>query len=230
MKLISYCISISNTMQRPGPPSRPPPPPPTPSSPRTFDEKQLPSVKSGQLTIDEESNMRWKTCRFIEEACRILKLDRLVTSSAIVIFHRFYTVHSFEDHDRFEVAVASILLAAKTEESPKKLTTVILECYRVKMKSARKGKSPTSGSHDDILDVNGKEFLRLKERTLLLERVILHTIGFELSIEHPHKFLAEQVSVLGIHYIFPFMNRNGAFSFLDTHIKMNLQNIRQIRW
>lgn len=81
------------------------------------------------------------------------------------------------------------MLAAKTEESPKKLKDVVKECYKLKMMSARGGKSPTSG------DESEKEFLRLKERTLLLERVILHTIGFELSIDHPHKFLAEQVSV-----------------------------------
>ena len=179
-----------------GPPTimrpQPPPPPPLPQSPPTFDENQLPSVKAKQLTISEEYNLRWKTCRFIEEACRILKLPRLVISSAIVIFQRFYAVHTFQDHDRFEVAVACILLAAKTEESPKKLTSVILECYRLKMKSAAR-RGGGGGGGEEILDVNGKEFKGLKERTLLLERVILHTIGFELSIDHPHKFLAEQV-------------------------------------
>jgi len=36
------------------------------------------------------------------------------------------------------------------------------------------------------LDGKCKEFYRLKERILLLERVILHTIGFELSISHPY--------------------------------------------
>ena len=36
------------------------------------------------------------------------------------------------------------------------------------------------------LDGKCREFHRLKERILLLERVILHTIGFELSISHPY--------------------------------------------
>ena len=106
----------------------------------------------------------------------------------MVMFQRFYAVHSFKDHDRFEVTVACILLAAKTEESPKKLTTVIQECHRLKTMSVKK--SGKIGS----LDVNSQEFIRLKERTLLLERVILHTIGFELSIDHPHKVLEGQVS------------------------------------
>lgn len=109
----------------------------------------------------------------------------------MVILQRFYAVHSFDTHDRFEVAVACILLAAKTEESPRKLTTVIQECLKLKTSSARK--SGKSGGDDGSLNVNSQEFIRLKERTLLLERVILHTIGFELSIDHPHKFIVEKL-------------------------------------
>jgi cyclin T len=46
------------------------------------------------------------------------------------------------------------------------------------------------------LDPKGEEFSKLKERILLLERVILHTIGFELSIDHPYKFFVEQIKKL----------------------------------
>lgn len=187
--------------QRPPPPINnpgPPPPPPSSSAGTTFSENQLPSVKSGFYTVEQERTMRSKTCRFIEEAGRTLKLPRLTSSTAMVIFQRFYAVHSFADHDRFEVTVACMLLAAKTEESPKKLTTVIQECHRLKSMSARKsGANLGVGVNDDgTLDMNSKEFIRLKERTLLLERVILHTIGFELSIDHPHKFLPEQAKNL----------------------------------
>jgi len=128
-------------------------------------------------------------------------------------------VHSFADHDRFEVTVACMLLAAKTEESPKKLTTVIQECHRLKSMSARRsGGSLGEGVNDDgTLDMNSKEFIRLKERTLLLERVILHTIGFELSIDHPHKFLPEQAAKLitskKIEFIKPPSNQ-------EIHIQM----------
>ena len=106
----------------------------------------------------------------------------------MVMFQRFYAVHSFKDHDRFEVTVACILLAAKAEESPRKLKMVIQKCHC--LKTMLVNKSDKIGS----LDENSQEFIRLKERTLLLERVILHTIGFELSIDHPHKFLEGQVS------------------------------------
>ena len=123
----------------------------------------------------------------------------------MVFFHRFFAVHSFADHDRFEVAVACLLLAAKTEESPKKHKDVIQVCWYLKTQSAKKtasskgGTSPVVGASDGkdqpSLDVKGKEYLKLKERILLLERVVLHTIGFELSVNHPYKFLMDQVSL-----------------------------------
>jgi cyclin T len=48
-----------------------------------------------------------------------LKLPRIAIPTAMVFVHPFYAKHSFMVHNRFEVAVAAIVLAAKTEESPK---------------------------------------------------------------------------------------------------------------
>jgi hypothetical protein len=130
-------------------------------------------------------------------------------STAMVFFHRFYAKHAFQEHDRFEVAVAALVLAAKTEEAPKKLNTVIQDCYKLKTRamqagrlSQRPGSSPkdesnaSSSTSSSYLDTKGEEFLKLKERILLLERIILHTIGFELSIDHPYKFFVEQIKKL----------------------------------
>ena len=89
-----------------------------------FDISQLPSLKGkNPMTIEEEALTRRKTCRFIVEAGRQLKLPRIAVATAQVFFHRFYAKHSFRDHGRFEVAVAAILLAGKAEETPRKLTT-----------------------------------------------------------------------------------------------------------
>lgn len=107
--------------------------------PKSFDITQLPSIKAG-MTAEEEATKRRKTCRFIEEAGRLLKLPRVSVATAMVFFHRFYAKHSFLEHDRFEVAVACIVLAAKTEESPKKLNTVIDESYKLKQRGMN-GKS-----------------------------------------------------------------------------------------
>lgn len=173
------------------------------SSPKQIDMSMLPSVKDG-MSEKEEALKRRKTCRFIEEVGRVLKLPRVAIATAMVMFHRFYAKHSFQEHDRFEVAVAAILLAAKTEESPKKLQIVIEEAHKVKQRGMQAGRisqppgSVPGGSSSSVapLDPKGEEFLKFKERILLLERVILHTIGFELSIDHPYKFLVDIIKKL----------------------------------
>ena len=58
-------------------------------------------------------------------------------ATATVFFHRFYAKHSFQEHDRFEVAMACLLLAGKTEESPKKLDVVIRECWKLRKRAAQ---------------------------------------------------------------------------------------------
>ena len=184
-----------------------------------FDVSQLPSITKGMSSV-EEAMKRRKTCRFIEEAGRVLKLPRVAISTAMVFFHRFYAKHAFQEHDRFEVAVAALVLAAKTEEAPKKLNTVIQECYKLKARAMQAGRlsqqrssSTTAGGGSDTpppppssdmkassssvyLDTKGEDFLKLKERILLLERIILHTIGFELSIDHPYKFFVDMIKKL----------------------------------
>jgi cyclin T len=113
--------------------------------------------------------------------------------------------------------VAAILLAAKTEESPKKLVVVIEESYKVKLRGMQAGRisqaattassqSPSSSSAalspqtmtniSEKFDPKSEQFVKLKERILLLERVILHTIGFELSVDHPYKFLVDMCKKL----------------------------------
>jgi len=164
------------------------------------------------MSTEQETMQRRKTCRFIEEAGRVLKLPRVAIATAMVFFHRFYAKHAFQEHDRFEVAVAALVLAAKTEEAPKKLNTVIQECYKLKTGAMQAGRlsqqqrnnggssSPndesTSPPSSGYLDPKGEEFLKLKERILLLERIILHTIGFELSIDHPYTSFVEQIMKL----------------------------------
>eukprot|EP00557_Chaetoceros_sp_GSL56_P006736 CAMPEP_0176491682 /NCGR_PEP_ID=MMETSP0200_2-20121128/8564_1 /TAXON_ID=947934 /ORGANISM="Chaetoceros sp., Strain GSL56" /LENGTH=341 /DNA_ID=CAMNT_0017889131 /DNA_START=58 /DNA_END=1083 /DNA_ORIENTATION=+ len=203
-----------------------------------FSESQLPSCKSGFYTAAEERTTRRRTCRFLEEAGRVLKLPRVTISTSMVFFHRFYAVHSFEDHDRFEVSVACILLAAKTEESPKKLHVVIQECFKLKNLSTKAKKQQQQ--HEEIpgvildkrgyLDAKCEEFVRLKDRILLLERVILHTIGFELSVNHPYIYFGKIKTMIAsrqLQYIQPLSSSSeepGKMFNQLTQYSMNFAN------
>ncbi|KAL7526471.1 hypothetical protein ACHAWF_001784 [Thalassiosira exigua] len=216
-----------------------PPRVPLPSS-RFFDENHLPSVlhRPDPMTPEAERQARRRTCRFIEEAGqRSLRLPRVAVATATVFFHRFYARHAFQKHDRFEVAMACLLLAGKTEESPKKLDLVIRECWKLRRRAQQQqqkltgqqggespslaGASPTaipsppsaSSGGDVQIDPKSEEYVRLKERVLLLERVILHTIGFELSVDHPYKFLVDCVQGMNkkrlLEYAKPPLGKDG---------------------
>ena len=110
--------------------------------------------------------------------------------------------------------MACLLLAGKTEESPKKLDLVIKECWKLRRRAEQQQVQNNHNNHNNStamspnnimsspspsggeLSLKADEFARLKERVLLLERVILHTIGFELSIDHPFKFMIDCVQGL----------------------------------
>lgn len=63
-------------------------------APRLFDISLLPSLKQG-MSAEEEAIKRRKTCRFIEESGRLLKLPRVAVATAMLFFHRFFSSHSF---------------------------------------------------------------------------------------------------------------------------------------
>lgn len=106
--------------------------------------------------------------------------------------------------------MACLLLAGKTEESPKKLDVVVRECWKLRRRAAQQSvsmgetnsppsmasSSPPPTTMEVFVDAKSEEYIQLKERVLLFERVILHTIGFELDISHPYKYLAECVQNL----------------------------------
>ena len=59
---------------------------------------------------------------------------QLSIATGIVYFHRFYDHHSFAEFDPFLVSTAALFLAAKVEETPKKIVEVISVAFQEKYK------------------------------------------------------------------------------------------------
>eukprot|EP00741_Cyanophora_paradoxa_P012658 tig00020614_g12229.t1 len=114
-----------------------------------------------------------------------LRLPQITIATAIVFFHRFFIRQSFKAHDRFIVGTTCLFLAGKVEETPKKLKDVISITYQVRNKTLPK-------SHQE-LKPESQEFWELKEKVLITERVLLQTIAFDLTVEHPYKHLLAYV-------------------------------------
>ena len=60
--------------------------------------------------------------------------SQLTIATATVFFHRFYVVPANRDIDKYVVATACLFLAGKVEETPKRLTNVLLCAHQTRAK------------------------------------------------------------------------------------------------
>ncbi|NXG40208.1 CCNT1 protein, partial [Dromaius novaehollandiae] len=100
--------------------------------------------------------------------------SQLTINTAIVYVHRFYMVQSFTQFHRNSVAPAALFLAAKVEEQPRKLEHVI----KVAHACLHPLETPT--------DTRSEAYLQQAQDLVILESIILQTLGFEITIDHPH--------------------------------------------
>ena len=99
----------------------------------------------------------------------------LCVNLALVFFHRFYAKQTFEAHKRWVVSLACIFLAGKGEEDMKKVMKVI-----------NAGENLIRSKFDLRLKKESQDFKTIAEKILLTERILLHTLSFDVSVEHPH--------------------------------------------
>jgi len=108
---------------------------------------------------------------FLEDLGAEMKCVKVVTATACVFFHRFYAFHSYKTQNRFNMAVACLFLASKTEEMLVKLKDIVIGYFRVRNQTHNPSES---------------ECKEMQKNVLLSERILLQTLGFDLTISHPH--------------------------------------------
>lgn len=115
---------------------------------------------------------------------------QLTIATAIVFYHRFFARESYEHYERFQVATTALFLAAKVEETPRKLKDVVIETHKVQQQSA---KAPVP-----VPEADSPELYKAKEMILICERELLRVLGFDLSVEHAYRpLLAYIKSITG---------------------------------
>uniref|UniRef100_A0A1B6CKX9 Cyclin-like domain-containing protein n=1 Tax=Clastoptera arizonana TaxID=38151 RepID=A0A1B6CKX9_9HEMI len=138
-----------------------------------FTKEQLantPSRKFG-YDADRELSCRQQAANFIQDMGQRLQVTQLCINTAIVYMHRFYVFHSFSNFHRNEMAVASLFLAAKVEEQPRKLEHVI--------------KVAQMCLHRPV-DTKSEQYLEQAQDLVVNENILLQTLGFDVAIDHPH--------------------------------------------
>lgn len=139
-------------------------------------------LREGGTDWETSVKSRLAMYAFVTRLGTKLELPQLTQSTCEVFFHRFFARRDLADHDRHVVATACLFLACKVEEVHRKLRDVLRYSYELQ--------------HGEKLEVDSEPFNNFKKQVLAAERLVLQTIAFDLTVEHPHRFLQEHASLL----------------------------------
>ncbi|KAK7792973.1 hypothetical protein R5R35_007617 [Gryllus longicercus] len=141
-----------------------------------FTKEQLANTPSRRCGYDVEKELSYRQhcANFIQDMGQRLLVTQLCINTAIVYMHRFYVFHSFTQFHRNAMAAASLFLAAKVEEQPRKLEHVI----KVAHVCLHRDQPP--------LDTKSEAYLEQAQDLVFNENVLLQTLGFDVAIDHPH--------------------------------------------
>uniref|UniRef100_A0A8C2JSB9 Cyclin-K n=1 Tax=Cyprinus carpio TaxID=7962 RepID=A0A8C2JSB9_CYPCA len=139
-----------------------------------WDKKDLARTPSQSDGMDPATEARYRRegARFIFDVGTRLGLHYDTLATGITYFHRFYMFHSFKPFPRYVTGACCLFLAGKVEETPKKCKDIIKTTRSLlnDVQFAQFGDDP-------------------KEEVMVLERILLQTIKFDLQVEHPYQFL-----------------------------------------
>ncbi|XP_044044080.1 cyclin-T2-like isoform X4 [Siniperca chuatsi] len=147
-----------------------------PSTKWLFTREQLENTPSRRCGIeaDKELSYRQQAANLIQDIGQRLNVSQLIINTAIVYMHRFYMIHSFTKFHRNIISQTTLFLAAKVEEQPRKLEHVI--------KIAHACVNP----QEPAIDTKSNAFQQQAQELVALETVVLQTLGFEITVDHPH--------------------------------------------
>ncbi|XP_068165332.1 cyclin-T2-like [Antennarius striatus] len=147
-----------------------------PSMKWLFTRDQLensPSRRCG-IEADRELSYRQQAANLIQDIGQRLNVSQLIINTAIVYMHRFYMIHSFTKFHRNIISQTTLFLAAKVEEQPRKLEHVIKIAYAC------------ISPQEPALDTKSNAFQQQAQELVALETIVLQTLGFEITVDHPH--------------------------------------------
>lgn len=153
-----------------------------------------PSREDGISPETEELQLSYGT-DLITEAGHCLRLPQVAIISAQTVFQRFYFVTSLKAHGHVWIAAAALLVACKMEEHHRKIrdiATVVHYCFCVRENVGVAG----SDGRPKPLDYYGQAGFEWKQMIVVAERHLLKELGFQLFVDHPHKYVLVFTSTL----------------------------------
>ncbi|XP_035242727.1 cyclin-Q [Anguilla anguilla] len=123
-----------------------------------------------------DMNTHFVVCRFIMETGVKLGMQSVPIATACSLYHRFFQSASLRVYEPFLVAMSAIYLAGKVEEQHLRTRDII----NVSHKYFEVDSEP--------LELNS-QFWELRDSVVQCELLILRQLNFQVSFQHPHKYL-----------------------------------------
>lgn len=174
---------------------------------------ETPSMKDG-MDRDTENELRRWGCELIQVSGLLLKLPQTAMATGQVILQRFYYIKSVVHHDVETCAMACVFLAAKIEESPRKLRDVINVWDHIKQRMLNRNQVPTP------MDYYGTQYLNVKNNVIKSERRILKELGFCVHVKHPHKIIITYLQLLDHEKNVPLAR--SAWNFMNDSLRTDV--------
>ncbi|OXA58309.1 cyclin-T1 isoform X2 [Folsomia candida] len=158
-------ISISADEERPRPPN---------PGKWYFTKAQINDTPSRRLGMSwkTEIELRQGGACFIQKLGNKLQVNQICNDTAIVFMHRFYMCHPFEHFPVESISIATIFVAAKLEEQPRKMEHVIKVAHSILL---------NKGS---VVTQTAETYRKMCEDLCTNENIILMTLGFDFTVDH----------------------------------------------
>uniref|UniRef100_A0A2K6DSV6 Cyclin T1 n=1 Tax=Macaca nemestrina TaxID=9545 RepID=A0A2K6DSV6_MACNE len=145
-----------------------------------FTREQLENSPSRRFGVDpdKELSYRQQAANLLQDMGQRLNVSQLTINTAIVYMHRFYMIQSFTQFP----GNVSIIFFFFMVRQPQIRTFIKVSTYVV------------SHPQESLLDTRSEgrkinypsAYLQQVQDLVILESIILQTLGFELTIDHPH--------------------------------------------
>ncbi|KAK0715213.1 C-terminal domain kinase-like protein [Lasiosphaeris hirsuta] len=155
------------------------------SIPTQYIEEQSIQQMLRNIGYDEarEDSYRLKGVQLIDSVRQSLQLPVKTFDTAAIYYHKFRIRFPSSEYNYEDVALASLFVACKVEDTIKKSKEIL--CAAHNLRQPHDNKTP-----DDKIFESPSRF------TVGLERHILETIGFDFRVQYPQKLLIKMVRTI----------------------------------
>ncbi|KAI7866433.1 cyclin-like protein [Spinellus fusiger] len=177
--------------------------------------EQLESTVSKEDGIPEalEDDLRNLGGELIQSAGILLKLPQVTMATAQVLFQRFFYMASLKCHGIVEIGMGALFLASKLEESPVRLTNIVV-VYDYLLRHAR------NQSTYPPLDSFSQRAYDMKNLMITAEMQILKQLGFNVHVQLPYGLMINYLRILDLeeHPTVP----SRAWNYLNDGLRTNI--------